>query len=147
VPPFVRFNDLADGTTQLVAFDGDRRVGALLVLWTGSVHDRVRSALGDTPELFRLRLSPELRNRGVAQLLLLAAEEVVRRRDKPSVGLAVGVHNTPARRLFAKAGYTDAGFETFDSPFGLDDDGRPYHHDVTYLTKSLDEPALVAVVA
>lgn len=57
----------------------------------------------------RLVVSPAFRRRGIARLLLSAAEDLAREAGKETVGLHVSGNNLPALRLYEAEGYKQAG--------------------------------------
>ncbi|MDP8901041.1 MAG: GNAT family N-acetyltransferase [Actinomycetota bacterium] len=54
-------------------------------------------------------VSPAFRRRGIARLLLAAAEELARENGKETVGLHVSGNNLSALRLYEAEGYKQAG--------------------------------------
>ena len=88
--------DQGDGF-YLVAWEGDEPLG------------HAHLALGDPPELQDVSVRPEHRRRGVASALTAAAEREVRARGFDRLRLTVGVDNEPARALYRRCGYVDAG--------------------------------------
>jgi ribosomal protein S18 acetylase RimI-like enzyme len=91
----------AGESTYLVAWDGDTPVGHAHVAWAGT-------ELG-LPEVQDVHVPPERRRRGIAIALTHAAEQLAAERGHDRISLSVGVDNEPARSLYAKLGYTDAG--------------------------------------
>jgi ribosomal protein S18 acetylase RimI-like enzyme len=57
----------------------------------------------------RLVVSPAFRRRGIARLLLAAAEDLARESGKETVGLHVSGNNLAALRLYEAEGYKQAG--------------------------------------
>ena len=57
----------------------------------------------------RLVVSPAFRHRGIARLLLTAAEDLARETGKETVGLHVSGNNLAALRLYEAEGYKQAG--------------------------------------
>jgi ribosomal protein S18 acetylase RimI-like enzyme len=54
-------------------------------------------------------VSPAFRRRGIARLLLAAAEDLARESGKETVGLHVSGNNLAALRLYEAEGYKQAG--------------------------------------
>jgi ribosomal protein S18 acetylase RimI-like enzyme len=90
-----------DAATYLVAWAGAEPVGHAYVAWAGT-------ELGE-PELQDVHVAPAHRRAGVATGLTLAAERLAAARGHRRMSLSVSVANEPARRLYAKLGYADAG--------------------------------------
>ena len=88
--------DQGDGV-YLVAWDGDEPVG------------HAHLALTDPPELQDVFVLPEHRRRRVATELTRAAEREAAGRGADRLLLSYGHENAPARRLYERAGYVDAG--------------------------------------
>ena len=88
--------DQGDGL-YLVAWDGDEPVG------------HAHLALTDPPELQDVFVLPEHRRRRVATELTRAAEREAADRGADRLLLSYGHENEPARRLYERAGYVDAG--------------------------------------
>jgi N6-L-threonylcarbamoyladenine synthase len=89
--------------TYLVAWDGGEPVGHAFVAWSGT-------KLG-SPELQDVWVAPERRRAGVATALTRAAEDEAARRGAASISLSVGAGNEPARALYERLGFADAGIE------------------------------------
>jgi ribosomal protein S18 acetylase RimI-like enzyme len=89
--------------TYLVAWDGGEPVGHAFVAWNGT-----KLA---APEIQDVWVAPERRRGEIASELTRAAENEARRRGADRISLSVGIGNGPARALYEKLGYTDAGAE------------------------------------
>lgn len=61
------------------------------------------------PDLQSFRVLPAFRGLGIGSLLLHVAEDLVRLRGARQLGLAVGIDNEAARRLYERHGYRIAG--------------------------------------
>jgi GNAT superfamily N-acetyltransferase len=99
----------AGGSTLLVAWDGDRPVGA------GQLDLR-----GDVPELRNLRVDAAERGRGIGTALIRAAEERV---TPGRLTVGVGLDNPRARALYERLGYRGTGEVATTSFSYVDDDG------------------------
>lgn len=64
--------------------------------------------LGDEAELYRVAVSPEVRRRGIASLLLREGIEKCRERGAETIWLEVRSGNEPARALYRRFGFTEA---------------------------------------
>jgi GNAT superfamily N-acetyltransferase len=95
----------------LVALDDEMAVGhAFLKLPPlGDEHPR----LPDVPEVEDLYVVAGRRSRGIGGRLLAEAERAATDRGYRRVGLAVGIENAGAQRLYARAGYDDTGLGEF----------------------------------
>jgi GNAT superfamily N-acetyltransferase len=121
-----------EGSTYLVAWDGDQPVGHAHIAWDGT-------HLG-LPEIQDVFVLPERRRRGIAAQLTRAAEEEARARGWDSISLSVSQEgNVAARRLYSKLGYADAPVDPVRVSGVIMLRGRPFEVDDTlvYLTKSL----------
>jgi len=121
-----------EGSTYLVAWEGDQPVGHAHVAWDGT-------HLG-LPEIQDVYVPPEWRRRGIASQLTHAAEEEARRRGCERMSLSVSQEDNPAAaRLYAKLGYVDAGVEPVRVLGQIMIRGRPLDVDDTlvYLVKEL----------
>ncbi len=122
----------AEGSTYLVAWDGDLPVGHAHIAWSGT-------HLG-LPEIQDVYVAPGARRRGIATLLTRAAEDAVRARGWEQVSLSVSEAGNPAARsLYAGLGYTDAGVEPVRVSGVIMLRGKPFHADDTlvYLARPL----------
>jgi GNAT superfamily N-acetyltransferase len=92
---------LDSGGEYLVAWDGDDPVG----------HAHLASSTTElgVPEIQDVYVVTERRREGVATALTRAAEQVVAERGHTRCSLSVGVGNEPARLLYERLGYVDAG--------------------------------------
>ena len=86
----------------LVALDDGRAVGHALLQFPPL-------GLEDVPEVEDLFVAPRSRSHGIGTQLLEEAERAARGRGYDGIGLAVGVENAGAQRLYARAGYADSG--------------------------------------
>jgi len=121
--------------TTLVAWVDGQPVGHVQVRWRGSVHGHVRARLIKTPEIRRLRVHHDARGQGAAKALLREAEELAVARGYRNIGLAVGVDNHVAIRLYDACGYVQSPIANFHSSMGMADDGSRFTHAVRYLVK------------
>ena len=87
-----------------------RNLGFPRASWAASLLSYPRYA-ASTSEAYveRLVVSPAFRRRGIARLLLAAAEDLARETGKETVGLHVGGNNLAALRLYEAEGYKQAG--------------------------------------
>ncbi|CAQ02888.1 GNAT family N-acetyltransferase [Clavibacter sepedonicus] len=99
----------AGGSTLLVAWDGDRPVGA------GQLDLR-----GDVPELRNLRVDEAERGRGIGTAIMRAAEERV---GSGPLAVGVGLDNPRARALYERLGYRGTGENTTTTYAYVDDAG------------------------
>ena len=90
-----RATGVFDPTLWFLAFRGDDPVGCALY---------ARSRTGRSIELVYLGLSPEVRGRGLAAHLLWRGLRMARDRSVKEVACAVDERNTPAIRLYGRAG-------------------------------------------
>jgi GNAT superfamily N-acetyltransferase len=95
----------------LVAFDEGTPVGHALLKFPPLRTDHLR--LGDVPEIEDLYVAADRRSNGIGTRLLAEAEDAARRRGYARTGLAVGVDNAGALRLYERVGYVDAGLGEF----------------------------------
>jgi GNAT superfamily N-acetyltransferase len=122
----------ADGSTYLVAWVDAAPVGHAHIAWSGTTLD--------APELQDVFVLPELRRRGIATQLTVAAEEAARARGAVTFTLSVSLDGNPsARRLYEQLGYSDAGIEPVPVTGTIMLRGEPFDVDDTllYLTKQL----------
>jgi GNAT superfamily N-acetyltransferase len=123
---------IAEGSTYLVAWDDDRPVGHAHIAW-------VRTHLG-VPEIQDVFVLSERRRQGIGAQLTDAAEEEARARGWETISLSVSQDgNIAARNLYAKLGYADAGVDPVRVSGVITVRGRPFEVDDTlvYFTKSL----------
>ena len=126
--------------TYLFAWHADAPLGHLLLTWTGPEHEPMKSAIPDCPELGALFVREDMRSLGIGGRLLEIAEQLVRSRRLHRLGLAVGIDNNRALRLYERRGYVDAGFPQFTVSWTfLDKDGceQIESEECRYLTKQL----------
>ncbi len=107
----------------LVAWRGNIPIGHILLEWSGTIDEPMRSQLVTCPNLEDLYVVPQHRSKGVGSLLLQEAEIRVQQKGYPHIGLGVGVDNTGARRLYQRHGYEDGGFGKYKSSGSYVDQG------------------------
>ena len=131
--PLSRLDQQArEGSTYLIAWEGDRPVGHAHIAW-----DRTHLALPEIQDVFVL---PERRRLGIASQLTRAAEEEARSRGWDRISLSVSrSDNQAAAQLYAKLGYADAGVEPVRMLGQIMLRGKPFDVDDTlvYLVKEL----------
>ncbi len=123
---------LREGSTYLIAWEGEQPVGHAHIAWSGT-------HLG-LPEIQDVYVSPEYRRRGAATLLTEAAEDEARARGSDRISLSVSQDGNPtARKLYEGLGYSDAGAAPARVTGVITLRGRPFEVDDTllYLTKQL----------
>lgn len=84
-------------------------VFALLARENGPIGFIMAWAAAGDAEVLTVATAPEARRKGVALTLVMAAEAAARARGAASMHLEVAEDNVPARALYAKLGYEDAG--------------------------------------
>jgi GNAT superfamily N-acetyltransferase len=87
--------------TYLVAWQGDEPVGHAHIAWNGT-------RLG-VPEIQDVFVAADRRRRGVAARLMDAAERLAAERGHTRITVGHGIANEPARLLYERLGYRDAG--------------------------------------
>src|SRR5215212_9332519 len=86
----------------------ERNLGLPRALWATTLLSYPRySSVSSEAYIERLVVSPDFRRQGMAQRLLLAAEDLARAAGKKSVGLHVTVGNLGALRLYEAAGFVE----------------------------------------
>ncbi len=74
--------------------------------WDGCAAPEVQEAHEDCPEVNGLGVWPEsFRSQGIGTALILAAEELVRKRGGERIGLGVDENNPRAAALYSRLGY------------------------------------------
>lgn len=86
------------GTLTLIATDGSTVVGYIIT----------RCVAGEA-ELFRICVKKEARRHGTGRLLLMRGIEAAREDGAGKMFLEVRSQNAPARALYSKAGFKEAG--------------------------------------
>ena len=130
----------AGSATYLIAWNRGEPVGHLLLKWDGAGEDVGHDHLGDIPELNAIVVKEGLRGQGIGTKLISTAEDLVRSRGNLSVGLAVGIDNEDAHRLYRRLGYRDWRHGTFTTTWteiGPDGKEREDSEEVVYMTKSI----------
>jgi ribosomal protein S18 acetylase RimI-like enzyme len=95
---------LARGLWQTLS----RNLGLPRAVWATTLLSYPRySATSSEAYIERLVVSPGFRRRGMARLLLAAAEDLARENGKRTVGLHVSGNNLPALRLYEDEGYEE----------------------------------------
>jgi ribosomal protein S18 acetylase RimI-like enzyme len=88
----------------------NRNLGLPRTLWATTLLSYPRYSYDDSEAYVeRLVVSPAFRRRGIARLLLAAAEDLARESGKETVGLHVSGNNLAALSLYEAEGYKQAG--------------------------------------
>jgi GNAT superfamily N-acetyltransferase len=93
----------------LIAWDGGQAVGQVLLHWRRPLMLAVGPGVDGLPYIEDLFVHPEARRRGAATALLEACHALAAGRGYTGISLAVSLDNAPARRLYTRLGYVDAG--------------------------------------
>ncbi len=124
--PLHRLDRFKEGkSTYLIAWDGGAPVGHGHLAWPREP--------GELPELQDVFVPEILRRRGIASLVTAAAEEEAAARGFDRLSLTVSVDNKPARNLYERLGYRDAGREPERVRGTIVIRGKPLHVDDTLL--------------
>lgn len=89
------------------------------------------------PQINALEIDENYRRRGLATMLIAAAENEARRQGFSMIGLGVEISNEPAKKLYEKLGYSYqqiGGSDTYDFLFGKP---NPQVYKLRLMTKSL----------
>lgn len=93
-------------STFLVAWHGDRPVGSCEIHWAGCQAPEVTAVHPGCPEVSGLGVWPgTLRERGVGEALIGAAERLTVGRARESIGVGVAKNNPRGEALFKRLGY------------------------------------------
>ncbi|MEV0675291.1 GNAT family N-acetyltransferase [Actinosynnema sp. NPDC050436] len=125
----------------LIAWVDDLPVGAGEVLWRGCAAPEINEHYPDCPELNGLDVwPPELRSQGIGTALITAAEDLVRERGYPRIGLGVDDENPRASALYLRLGYRETGRHYLDRYQYTDPDGTVLDiaDPARFLVKSLE---------
>ena len=93
------------------------------------------------PQINALEIDENYRRRGLATMLIAAAENEARCQGFSMIGLGVEISNKPAKRLYEKLGYSYqqvGGSDTYDFLFGKP---NPQVYKLRLMTKSLQTEA------
>lgn len=93
------------------------------------------------PQINALEIDEDYRRRGLATMLIAAAENEARCQGFSMIGLGVEISNKPAKRLYEKLGYSYqqvGGSDTYDFLFGKP---NPQLYKLRLMTKSLQTEA------
>ena len=93
------------------------------------------------PQINALEIDEDYRRRGLATMLIAAAENEARCQGFSMIGLGVEISNKPAKRLYEKLGYSYqqvGGSDTYDFLFGKP---NPQVYKLRLMTKSLQTEA------
>lgn len=123
----------------LIALDGGRPVGHVLLRWGGV--QPLGSRFEKMPAIVDLLVHPDHRSRGIGSGLMGAAEGLARGRGYAWIGLGVGVDNSRAQALYRRLGYADTGLAPHrEGGSYVDEHGeqRAWEETCVYLYKQLD---------
>jgi ribosomal protein S18 acetylase RimI-like enzyme len=78
-------------------------IGQVAIQWTGKIHHP------QIPDIQSLRVMEVFRGQGIGSKLIEVCESEVLRRNYKQIGLAVGLENPHAKRLYERLGYQVLG--------------------------------------
>lgn len=107
-------------SVYLVAWDGERPIGWVLVHRPGSREASAHARQLSVAEIVDLQVAPPFQGHGHGSSLLAAAEQVARDGRCMLIGLEVTVsnpHNDVARAMYERHGYRDSGLGEFESGY------------------------------
>ena len=121
---------------------GGRYVGRVILRhdW-GDETSIIEKDFPGLPQINALEIDEDYRRRGLATMLIAAAENEARRQGFSMIGLGVEISNEPAKRLYEKLGYSYqqvGGSDTYDFLFGKP---NPQVYKLRLMTKSLQTEA------
>lgn len=132
----------------LVAWYENIPIGHVLLEWSGTNDEPMRSQLAHCPNLEDLFVVLQYRSRGVGSRLLQEAEAQAQQEGYLKIGLGVAVDNSGAQRLYRRQGYQDAGFSEYKSGGSYVDKGgqeQTWEETCCYLVKPIRGSDSVAV--
>lgn len=129
--------------TYLVAWQDQEPLGSALVQWQGPVGIDARAAFPGGVEVNHLHVRETYRRRGVATLLLAAAEQLMQERGRLLSAVSVELGNADATRLYRRLGYTATGMLDVSAYDWTDEQGQRHHEVETneFLIKPLSSAA------
>lgn len=130
--------------TYLVAWHKNQPVGHVVIKWQRPPDDLIASRLKEPcPHIEDLFVLAEMRSQGIGTQILRYAEELVRLRGYQQVGLSAGAEvDDPARRLYQRLGYCEAGWGEHTERYEyIDQEGRAqvWEGICIYLIKRVDK--------
>ena len=99
----------------LVAWWGNLPVAQALLNWQGGDAAGVPPQVRPWPEVSSLYVAKSYRRKGVASRLLDVSEQITSERAYANIGLCVHIRNQPALNLYARRGYRDAGWDSYQA--------------------------------
>lgn len=128
----------------LVAWQSRMPVGQVLLQWRGGDNAAIQPKPRPYPEISSLFVAPEYRLKGTATQLIDTAEAIARQKGHTHIGLCVANNNGPARSLYKRLQYKDAGWGEYRARgVYIEQNGSQQTWEETriYLTKALHQPA------
>jgi len=107
--------------TYLIAWEGTKPVGHVMIRWKGTEEKAPRRALPGCPHMEDLAVIETRRGRGIGSTLVAAAENAAREKGMDMIGLAVALDNPDAERLYRRLGYRDADIPPYESRWSFTD--------------------------
>lgn len=124
----------------LIAWIGKEPVGQVLIRWQGATDEPVRQHEERYPYLQNLAVKINYQRKGIGTQIVFAAEKIVKNKGYKKVGMAVGVENEIAQKLYNKLGYKSWDNGTYSMSWHIvDPSGKKIEESetCTYLIKEL----------
>lgn len=124
----------------LIAWVEGEPIGHLLLRWGGLDNAFLLSKNLDYPCVEALGVRVDFWHKGIGTRLMQKAQDLAKEKGFGKIGVAVGVENERARKLYEKLGYRDSGLGEFEVSWNYVDDGgeeKSEGETCVYLVKEL----------
>lgn len=121
-PHLKRFKEQEKGNAKyLIAWLLEKPIGHIFLRLDGTKDKLIKKEIGRCAHIEAAAVKPNLRSRGIGTKLVRKCESLSRKKGFKKIGMAVGINNLRASKLYKKLGYKESGLGKFKTGWFVKD--------------------------